>query len=260
MTDSITLKPIGKIFSCYGQKFGIPRQSGLAPAARAVIELPYHQCEKDSVRGLKDFSHIWVLFIFHKNNTSRSVGLVRPPRLGGEKKVGTLASRSPNRPNPIGLSVVRLVSLSYRPEHIELLVQGGDFLDSTPVLDIKPYLPYADKLDEVCTAWVEPIKDQTMPVYFSQKAIEDISAAVEEQADLVCQCIKESLTLDPRPSFVKNKTGATKKVRSWRSLIFGFDVSWTVANGTCIVEGAELKKYEVLQKLNIIGKQRFTRS
>ena len=248
MTDSITLKPIGKIISCYGQKFGIPRQAGLAPAARAVIELPYDMCDKKCVRGLEGFSHIWVLFVFHKNNSRKPVGLVRPPRLGGDKKVGTLASRSPNRPNPIGISVVHLLSLNYRENHIELVVQGGDFLDSTPVLDIKPYIPYADSLSEVTTSWVEPIEDQILSVKFSQNALERITSAAKGQSEVVCQCIKESLSLDPRPAFGKNKADVALE-RNWRSLIFGFDVTWTVSNNVCFVESAELKEQRFLLKL-----------
>ncbi|NRA47143.1 MAG: tRNA (N6-threonylcarbamoyladenosine(37)-N6)-methyltransferase TrmO [Oligoflexales bacterium] len=249
--DPITLEPIGKITSCYGQKFGIPRQPGLARRARAVIQLPYDQGAqiKESVRGLEGFSHIWVVFVFHKNNATKRVGLVRPPRLGGEKKVGALASRSPNRPNPIGLSVVELLALHYRKEHVDIVVQGGDFLDTTPVLDIKPYLPYADSLTSATTAWVEPIKDLRLTVSFSELALKAISAEAKNHSELICECIRESLSLDPRPSFGKTKQTQCQQKREWRSLIFGFDVIWTVTDGLCRVENAVLKNRGLVESL-----------
>ena len=250
MTEQISFKPIGTIYSCFGQKLGIPRQPGLASSARALLVIPYTQSAqiKESVRGLEGFSHIWVIFVFHRNNITKPVGLVRPPRLGGEKKVGTFASRSPNRPNPIGLSVVRLLTVRDRGDRIELEVQGGDFLDSTPVLDLKPYLPYADRIDDAKAAWVAPIEDQLMQVHFTHRAKQAISDVAEKKADIIFNCIKESLSLDPRPSFSK-KSSKINANRKWSSLFFGFDVSWSIDENLCIVEDAELKDAEVLEKL-----------
>lgn len=250
--DSITLEPIGKILSCYGQKLGIPRQPGLAPAARALIELDYHEFPhlKDSVRGLEGFTHIWIIFAFHKNYSKNPSGLVRPPRLGGDKKVGAFASRSPYRPNPLGLSVVRLLELRYFEKHIELLVQGGDFLDCTPVLDIKPYLPYSDRLDNANTAWVEAVEDQLMGVRFNESALNVIRSTAEDKTEMVCECIRETLSLDPRPAFAKLKDTNSQQNRKWASLIFGFDVTWTVLSNECLVTSVELKERGILEKLS----------
>ena len=133
---------IGIVRSCFSEKFAIPRQPSLAPAAKGVVELiaPYNRPE--AVAGLEGVSHLWLLFVFHAATSGPAHLRVRPPRLGGNQRVGVFASRSTHRPNPIGQSVVRLDGM----EPGRLLISSIDLLDGTPILDIKPYVPYADSL------------------------------------------------------------------------------------------------------------------
>jgi tRNA (adenine37-N6)-methyltransferase len=139
-----TFPAIGIIHSCFKEKFGIPRQPGLAPLARAELELlpPYN--ELSALDGLENSSHLWVQFVFHANKREEWKAKVKPPRLGGNKSLGVFATRSPTRPAPIGLSVVRCEGISEREGKIYIQLSGIDLLDGTPVLDIKPYVPYVD--------------------------------------------------------------------------------------------------------------------
>lgn len=138
---TFSFQPIGVIHSCFKEKFGIPRQSGLVTAAQATLELhaPY-DCPEALVE-LEGFSHIWVTFVFHQSMRDNWKATVRPPRLGGNQRIGVFASRSPFRPNPIGLSAVQLESIDCKDGHCQLQLRGADLLDGTPVLDIKPYVP-----------------------------------------------------------------------------------------------------------------------
>ncbi|MGB8712547.1 MAG: tRNA (N6-threonylcarbamoyladenosine(37)-N6)-methyltransferase TrmO, partial [Onishia taeanensis] len=140
--DTFALSPIGRIESDYPDKFGIPRQPGLAPAARARLVLLPPYDDPLSVRGLEAFSHLWLTFVFH-HSPERWSPLVRPPRLGGNAKVGVFASRSTHRPNRLGLSLVELKGID-TDNGVALELSGHDLLDGTPILDIKPYLPWAE--------------------------------------------------------------------------------------------------------------------
>lgn len=149
MNKTYCLNPIGTIHSCFKEKFTIPRQPGLVKQAKATLELiePYNR--KEAVRGLEEFSHIWVVFVFHKNESrGQWKPTVRPPRLGGNKRVGIFASRSPHRPSPIGMSAVKLEGIEESKDKILLHLSGVDLLDGTPVLDIKPYIGYADSIED----------------------------------------------------------------------------------------------------------------
>src|SRR5690606_27186002 len=142
------IKPIGYLRSCFKEKFAIPRQPRLAPAARGVLELRSPFDSGEAVAGLEQVSHVWLLFLFHEALEAQPRLRVRPPRLGGNRMVGVFATRATHRPNGIGQSVVKLD----RVEPGRLFVSGIDLLDGTPILDIKPYVPYADALPE---AWNE---------------------------------------------------------------------------------------------------------
>jgi tRNA-Thr(GGU) m(6)t(6)A37 methyltransferase TsaA len=135
---------IGIVRSCFKEKFGIPRQPGLAPLARAEIELLPPYDEASAFDGLEGCTHLWVQFVFHANKREDWKPKVKPPRLGGNKSLGVFATRSPTRPAPIGLSVVRFEGLTEREGKLWLQISGVDLLDGTPVLDIKPYVPYVD--------------------------------------------------------------------------------------------------------------------
>jgi tRNA (adenine37-N6)-methyltransferase len=137
---------IGIIHSCFKEKFGIPRQPGLAPSATAQLELVKPFNDPLAVEGLEAVSHLWIQFVFHANEVEGWKPKVRPPRLGGNQSLGVFATRSPIRPAPIGLSVVKLESIEIGQDSLVLHLSGVDFLDGTPVLDIKPYVPYVDSV------------------------------------------------------------------------------------------------------------------
>ena len=142
-TTELSLSPIAYIRTGFTEKFGLPRQGGLAPAVRGEIVFVPEYSRSDAVRGLTAFSHIWLIWGFSLNNPdSAAASKVRPPRLGGNEKVGVYATRSPYRPNPIGLSSVRIAGISAAAGRIEVL--GADLVDGTPVFDVKPYIEYAD--------------------------------------------------------------------------------------------------------------------
>ena len=145
-SPSIELQILGKVESPFKQKFAIPRQPGLAPHAKGIIKIepPFNQ--SSAFKGLSEFSHIWVSFVFHETMDKGWKPQVRPPRLGGNDKTGVFATRSTFRPNPLGLSVLKLDKVVLSSTNVELHVSGIDLLDGTPVVDIKPYIPYSDKI------------------------------------------------------------------------------------------------------------------
>lgn len=230
---SVTLTPIAYIRSCYPERFGIPRQAGLVPTATATIVFPATEPHRLSLRGLDGFSHIWVLFFLHHGYRS-SKPLVRPPRLGGQKTMGVYATRSPNRPNSIGLSAVPLKQIEIHSHEILLHVRGGDFLDGTPVLDIKPYVPYADQIPEATSTWATH-GDPTLPVAWSPEAQTVLAAS--GQAQEVQALITETLAQDPRPGYERGKDGAPGQ--TWNMRLAGFDIWWQVEAGTATVTRLE---------------------
>lgn len=155
---SLIVKTIGFIQSPYKEKMATPRQSGLAPSITQtlIFHPPYDRAE--CFIGLEVGQMIWVMFLFHLNEAAKDFRpMVRPPRLGGNKKLGVFATRSPFRPNPIGLSSVKLLSININNNKVSLEVSGGDFVDQTPLIDIRPYLPYADAHAEAATSFSQPI-------------------------------------------------------------------------------------------------------
>ena len=190
--------PIGVIHSPFKEKFGIPRQPDLAPHAVVTLELlpPYNQA--DCVRGLESFSHLWITFVFHETSARGWQPLVRPPRLGGNAKVGVFASRSTHRPNPLGLSLVRLAGID-TSQGVCLTLLGTDLLDQTPVLDIKPYIPFVEAQPNARGGFAEA-PPPTLEVCWSQQARQDLAALNTPPADL-SQLIEEVLAQDPRPAY-----------------------------------------------------------
>ncbi|NVK02164.1 MAG: tRNA (N6-threonylcarbamoyladenosine(37)-N6)-methyltransferase TrmO [Oceanospirillaceae bacterium] len=202
--QSLTINPIAKIASPFTEKFGIPRQPGLAPSiiAEVVVEEAFSSLE--AVSGLEQCSHIWLLFIFSESLDKGWKPRVRPPRLGGNEKLGVFASRSPFRPNPIGLSVVELLSISMRGKNLVLEVRGADLLDGTPIVDIKPYLPYADSLPEAQFKLAKAAERLCQPLSFSKGAQEQLSEQTTEFGEQLAQQIEELLRCDPRPAYQKD--------------------------------------------------------
>ena len=191
--EEFTIRPIARIRSDFVEKFGIPRQSGLAPAAKArvVFEPAFRSAE--AVRGLEEVSHIWLIWQFSEARREKWSPTVRPPRLGGNRRLGVFATRSPYRPNSLGLSVVRLERVEPgTPEGPVLHVAGADLLDGTPIFDIKPYLRYADSIPEAAGGFADRAEERLLQVLLPQ----DPALPEPERAALT-----EILSHDPRPAY-----------------------------------------------------------
>ncbi len=219
----ITLNPIGIIHSCYKEKFGIPRQPGLVKQAPAKLEiLPPFDSGKEAFRGLDQFSHIWVIFVFHGIKKEKWKPTVRPQRLGGNKKQGVFATRSGFRPNPIGLSAVKLEKIAKEKNRLFLYLKGGDFLDKTPVLDIKPYLPYSDRLDAEAGIFSRKPNAGNLRVKFSDQAMQFCKKRENEDIPGLRKIITEILENDPRPAYYLHHPGKN----NFGMRIFDFDVKF----------------------------------
>ncbi|QGZ30598.1 tRNA (N6-threonylcarbamoyladenosine(37)-N6)-methyltransferase TrmO [Stutzerimonas stutzeri] len=194
MTYSVS--PIGFVRSCFKEKFAIPRQPQLAPAARGILELipPYDQAH--ALEGLEQVSHVWLLFLFHQSLETEPRLRVRPPRLGGNRMAGVFATRSTHRPNGIGQSVVRLE----RIEPGRLHLAGIDLLDGTPVLDVKPYVPYADAVTEARNGLASdppPVID----VHWTEASLQQARREALRLGEPLQELIEQCLAQDPRPAY-----------------------------------------------------------
>ena len=186
-------KTIARVHSDFDEKFGIPRQSGLVEALEAEIVFEPEFRSPEAVRGLEAFSHIWLIWVFSRSAREGWSPTVRPPRLGGNRRMGVFATRSPFRPNPIGLSCVRLLEVvPNTPRGPVLRVAGADLLDGTPILDIKPYVPYADSHPEALGGFASVPKTASLAVEIPPALLEKIPAG--KRAALL-----GVLAQDPRP-------------------------------------------------------------
>lgn len=214
MTEStvFNFSPIGIVHSPFKEKFGIPRQPGLAKID-ATIELIAPFAQPDAVSGLDQFSHIWITFVFHAVAERAWKPLVRPPRLGGNEKIGVFATRSTHRPNPIGLSVVELLRVEI-DGGVKLHIRGADLLDGTPVLDIKPYIPYADAIPEaragfaqsaplrVSVRWRDEARIAAQNFSVMGKApVTGKTPVADKSATDLQTLIEEVLSFDMRPAY-----------------------------------------------------------
>lgn len=191
------IKPIAHIRTDFPEKFGIPRQSGLAKTLRGKIVFEPEYRNPDALRGLEDFSHIWLIWEFSANrSTSSWQPTVRPPRLGGNVHMGVFATRSPFRPNPLGLSCVKMDSIEFSsPDGPVINVCGADLMDGTPVYDIKPYIKYADARPEAVCGYVDRLEERSLKVVFPS----ELADRVADKS--VIPPLMETLRLDPRPSY-----------------------------------------------------------
>ncbi len=189
------MKPIAHIYTDFNEKFGAPRQSGLVKEAKGKIVFEAKYSVADAVRGLEEFSHIWVLWQFSESVREGWRPTVRPPLLGGNKRIGVFATRSPFRPNNIGLSSLRLEGVDTEDKKgVTLYVSGCDMLSGTPVYDIKPYLPYTDCHSDATGGFTEGLKDRRLEVSCPEELVAKIS---EEKREAVMKVISQ----DPRPSY-----------------------------------------------------------
>ncbi|ANI02177.1 hypothetical protein C206_21459 [Pseudomonas putida TRO1] len=205
-----TVVPVGIVHSCFKEKFAIPRQPQLAPAARGVLELlpPFDQ--GDAVEGLEQVSHVWLLFLFHQALEEKPRLKVRPPRLGGNKSMGVFATRATHRPNGIGQSVVRLEGV----EPGRLLLSGIDLLDGTPVLDIKPYVPYADSVAGASNQMANAAPVAIAVQWADNALIQAREHALRLNEPLV-QLIEQCLAQDPRPAYQIPPSERVYGVKFW---------------------------------------------
>ncbi len=206
---------IGHIRSCFKEKFGIPRQPSLVPDAEAFVCIDPAFQRAEAFQALEDFSHIWLLIVFHQCQNRRWRTTVRPPRLGGNQRVGVFASRSGFRPNPIGQSVVELVAIEMVKGALQLRVKGADLLDGTPVLDIKPYLPYADSLPHAKPGYAGDRPQAGTEVIFAAAADLACRELENETRPNLRQLIIDLLALDPRPGYADNTPKRHYGMRLW---------------------------------------------
>lgn len=218
---------IARIRSEFKEKFGIPRQSGLVPQTRGVIVFePPYRCQ-DALRGIEGFSHLWLLWSFSQCNETGWSPTVRPPRLGGNTRMGVFATRSPFRPNGIGLSCVTLEAVHLHTEEGPVLVVGGaDLMDGTPIYDIKPYLPFVDSHPEATGGFAGPAREHALRVEFPETLLQ----AVPERAR---EALKALLAQDPRPSYQHDPE------RLYGLPFAGVDVRFTVDGDTLTVRAVE---------------------
>ena len=222
ITLQMKFEVIGHVHTCYGEKFAVPRQSGLVDEAWGELIFEPDFRKVDAVRGLDGFSHVWLVFVFHQAMRSDWKPTVRPPRLGGNERVGVFASRSPFRPNPIGLSVVRLEQIDF--DHTAgpvLKLRGVDLVDGTPILDIKPYIPYADSIPDA-TAGFAPDAPARLDVRWQTGADHGLSQTTRA-------VIEASLAVDPRPAY-QNDTD-----REYGCLIEGYNVRWKMEREAVLI-------------------------
>ncbi len=219
----IALKQIGVIRTDFPEKFGIPRQSGLIDELRSTLVFEPEFRVPEALRGIEQYSHLWLIWEFSKAVRNGWSPTVRPPRLGGNTRMGVFATRSPFRPNPLGLSCVRLVGVEYNtPEGAVLHLAGADLMDGTPIYDIKPYLPYVDCKPEASNGFALAQQEGVLEV----RLPEELAARIPPEK---LPALKAVLAQDPRPQYISDPE------REFTMSFAGFEVSFTVSGNTLSV-------------------------
>lgn len=220
---AFTFNEIGRIHSPYKEKFAVPRQPGLVEDGGGELHLlpPYNQAE--AVRGLEAFSHLWVMFIFHQTMEGGWRPTVRPPRLGGNARVGVFATRSTFRPNPLGMSLVELKGIRCQGKAVILQLGSLDLVDGTPVVDIKPYLPFAESQPLAVAGFAQEAPEAEMPVTFSPRAESQLAENLARYPHLR-RFITQVLGQDPRPAYRKGE----ELERDYAVHLLEFNVKWRV--------------------------------
>ena len=220
---AFSFEQIGVIRSPYKEKFAVPRQPGLVADGGGELHFlpPYNVA--DAVRGLEGFSHLWLLFVFHQTMDGGWRPTVRPPRLGGNARMGVFATRSTYRPNPIGMSLVELKGIRCQKDQVILQLGSLDLVDATPIVDIKPYLPFAEAVPQALAGYAQNAPIADMPVYFTAEVQQQL-LQLEKRYPHIERFINQVLAQDPRPAYRKGEdVGKTYAV-----LLLDFNVRWRV--------------------------------
>ena len=230
------VSPIGIIHSCYPEKFGIPRQPGLVTSSSGCLELLPPWNREEMVKGLESFSHIWIQFLFHEAVAEGWRPTLRPPWLGGQKRVGVFASRSPHRPNHLGISVVRLTAIRKEKKGLFLEIAEIDLLDKTPVLDIKPYIPYSDSVPAASGGFIPPPELVTREVVFTEAAAQYCGNYEHHTGRRLRLLITETLGQDPRPASQR------QQVREYGMALWDVNIRWQAHGKRFLVLSIEKKE------------------
>jgi tRNA-Thr(GGU) m(6)t(6)A37 methyltransferase TsaA len=234
MIEPFVFNPIGIVRSCFTEKFGIPRQPGLAEAARATMELLSPYDREEAFAGLDAFSHLWLVFVFHGIPKGKWRPTVRPPRLGGNQRIGVFASRSGFRPNAIGISAVVLEGIRRHKGKLLVELSGIDLMDRTPVLDIKPYLPYADIISDAVGGFAADPPWSSLSVKFSKQARQACNLLERRWPGFV-DLVIQVLGADPRPAYIDRQPTKT----DFGMQLYGVNVRWTHRQETIVVQSIE---------------------
>ena len=238
MSDSLTLRPVAVIHTPYKEKFSVPRQPNLVQDGTGIVELlpPYNQAE--SIRGLEQFSHLWLIFQFDQIPQGKWHPTVRPPRLGGNQRVGVFASRSTHRPNPIGLSKVELRHIECKNGKVLLHLGAVDLVDGTPILDIKPYLTYADSEPNAISGFAQSEPKPLLRIEFTAEAESAVKKHSKNRPHLQ-RFITDVIQQDPRPAYQQSK--ATDRL--YGISLYDLNVKWRIKADT--VDVAEIVSVSV---------------
>ncbi len=222
MGDTVNLRAIAHIRTVFASKFCVPRQSGLADTRGEIVFIPEYRNE-DALRGIEKWEYLWLIWLFHETIRETWSPTVRPPRLGGNKRIGVFATRSPFRPNPIGLSSVRLLEVRHNKENgATLLVSGADLIDGTPILDIKPYLPYTDAHPGARAGFTEETEFRTLFVEIPHEIARLLPSGLLGP-------LKSVLSQDPRPHYHASEN------RIYGFVYAGYEVRFNVKGDTLTV-------------------------
>ena len=229
-TTMMQMCPVAYMHSPYKQKFAVPRQPDLVREALGEIHFTPEFADINCVRGLEQFSHLWLLFHFHENAAQGWTPTVTPPRLGGTTRLGVFATRSSFRPNGIGMSVVEFVDIVQRGPELILRVRGIDLVDGTPILDIKPYVPYADAKPAAQGGYAESAPAKTLQVTFDEPArqqLDDLAGDYPHLANFISSVLQQ----DPRPAqHVRQESD-----REFGMFLYDLNIRWRVTGTTCEV-------------------------
>lgn len=233
------IKPIAHIKSPFSSKFGVPRQSGITESIISEIIFEPEYRDVSALRGLEDFSHIWLIWLFSESVSDSWSPTVRPPKLGGNKRMGVFATRSPFRPNRLGLSCVKIENINLHTENGPVIsVSGADLIDGTPIFDVKPYIVYSDSRPEALSGFALNPSHNKLEVKFS----DCVSKVLPKE---LLPGLTQVLEQDPRPAYQDDES------RIYKMSYSGFDVGFTVHDGCAFVESAELTTIDVDKRKKI---------